>query len=76
MLVPCGSEEGAVDRSNLKSDPQEGEMEVGKVEVEVAEEGSTIGKWCGGNAEQGARWAWRPVKEAKEGGRKGVVEAC
>lgn len=58
MLVQGGCEEGVADRSNLKSDPQEREREVGKEEVEVAEEGSTVGKWwCGGSAEQGARWA-------------------
>lgn len=77
MLVQGGCEEGAADGSNLRSDPLEGETEVGKVEVEVAEEGLMVGKWwCGGSDEQGARWAWQPVKEAKEGGRKGVGEAC
>lgn len=46
MLVQGGYEEGAADRSNLKSDPQEHEREVGKEEeVEVVVEGSTIGKW-------------------------------
>lgn len=77
MLVQGGWEEVAADRSSLKSDPQECEREVGRAEVEVAEGQRTAGKWwCGGSAEQGARWAWRPVKEAKEGGRKGVGEAC
>lgn len=76
-----GCEEGAEDRSNPKSDPREHEREVGKVAVVVAEGASTVGKWwCGGGdgggAEQGARWAWPPAKEAEEEGRKGVEEAC
>lgn len=77
-----GCEEGVEDRSNLKSDPPEHEREVGEVVVVVvAEEASTVGKWwCGGGdscgAEQGARWAWRPAKEAEEEGKKGAEEAC
>lgn len=55
-----GWEEGAAGRSNLESAPQErGEREAGKAEVEAAEGGSMVGEWwCGGSAEQGARWAW------------------
>lgn len=69
-----GWEEGAADRSNPESVPQEREREAGKAEVEVAEEGSTVGEWrCGG---WGTRRAWQPGKEAKEAGRKGAGEAC
>lgn len=76
--------EGAEDRSNPKSDPREHEREVGKVAVVVvvvAEGASTVGKWWRGGgdgcgAEQGARWAWWPVKEAEEEGKKGAEEAC
>lgn len=72
-----GWEEGAADRSNRWSAPQEREQEAGKAEVEAAEEGWTVGEWrCGGSAGWGTRWAWQPGKEAKEAGRKGAGEAC
>lgn len=44
MLVQGGCEEGAANRSNLTSDPQERKRGVGKAEVEVGEEGSMVGK--------------------------------
>lgn len=78
VSVQRGCGEGAEDRSNLKSDPQEHEREAGKEAAVAGEGGSTVGKWwwCGGGAEQGARWAWWPAKAAKEEGRKGGEEAC
>lgn len=75
-LVRGGCGEAAADRSNLKSDPREHEREVGKEAAVAAEGGSMVGKWGCGGAEQGARWAWRPAKEAKGEGRKGGEEAC
>lgn len=78
VLVRGGRGEVAEDRSNLKSDPREHEREVGKAEavVAAAEGGSMVGKWWCGGAEQAARWAWWPAKEAKGEGRKGGEEAC
>lgn len=79
VLVRGGRGEAAEGRSNLKSDPREHEREVGKAAeavVAAAEGGSMVGKWWCGGAEQAARWAWWPAKEAKGEGRKGGEEAC